>query len=77
MDVHSLSDDLILKVFDEDMTSDDFVGKGIIKVSSLVINGGVDDWFEITYKERRAGTVHLASKYHGPATAVVLNPSYS
>ena len=74
LDVHSLSDDLILKVFDEDLTSDDFVGMGIVKVSSLVINGGVSDWFDITYREKKAGMVHLSTKYHGPVQSVAFNP---
>jgi len=40
---------------DEDVTSDDFIGMGVVKVSSLCINGGVRDWFNISYKNKNAG----------------------
>jgi Ca2+-dependent lipid-binding protein len=52
-----------LTVFDQDVTSDDKVGEVSIKISSLCTNGGIDEWFEIQYKGKVAGKVHLISRY--------------
>ena len=40
---------------DQDVTTDDFVGSSIVKVQSLVMNGGVNEWFPIMYKNKIAG----------------------
>ncbi len=76
LQVHSLSDDMIIKVFDEDMMSDDFVGMGIVKISSLVFNGGVNEWFDITYKERYAGRVHFQSYYKSSHALPMVYPPH-
>ena len=52
LSVGAIGDDLTIKVMDEDVSSDDFIGMTIMKVSSLVINNGVNEWFNITYKEK-------------------------
>lgn len=36
-----------LEVFDEDPCDSDLVGETVLKLSSLAINGGLDEWFEI------------------------------
>lgn len=58
-----------IKVFDEDITDNDAVGACQMKCSSLCVQGGLDDWFTITYKGKSAGKVHLKSTWtpHGPA----------
>jgi len=48
---------------DEDTVSDDTVGVGNVKVSSLCVNGGVTDWFSITHKNKLAGQVLFSTKY--------------
>lgn len=63
MQVDSLSDDVVLKVYDQCIMSDDFVGYGVVKMSSLCINGGVNEYFRINYDEREAGIVHLQTQY--------------
>eukprot|EP00347_Sterkiella_histriomuscorum_P008348 403345445 len=61
--VGGLNDDLTLKVMDEDVTKDDFIGMTLIKMSSLCINNGVRDWFSINYKTKSAGQVLLETRY--------------
>jgi len=57
-------DDLNLSIWDEDVGSDDKVGECIIKLSALVgPTDGVDEWFEIQHKGKKAGTVNLQTKY--------------
>ena len=39
------------------------VGSTTIKISSLCTNGGMDDWFPIQYKGKKAGQVHLKGEW--------------
>ena len=50
---------MILRVWDQDLTTSDAVGFTKLKMSSLIINGGVDSWFTIMYDNKSAGEVHL------------------
>jgi Ca2+-dependent lipid-binding protein len=59
LDVTSVSDEIVLRVWDQDLTSSDAVGFVKIKMSSLVINYGIDDWFTIMYDNKPAGEVRL------------------
>ena len=59
VDVKYIGDDLTLTVFDEDVTGSDKVGSATIKLSALCVNGGLDDWYEIQYKGKKSGTVHI------------------
>ena len=53
--VKYIGDDLELTVFDEDLTSSDTVGSAQIKISSLCINGGLNEWFDIQYLGKKSG----------------------
>ena len=55
VDVKYIGDDMTVSVYDEDVSSDDLVGKTTIKLSSLCITGGLDDWFPIQFKGRQSG----------------------
>lgn len=50
-----------IKVFDEDVAASDIVGESTIKISSLCIGTGIDEWFPIQYKGRQSGQVHMKS----------------
>jgi Ca2+-dependent lipid-binding protein len=63
IDVRYIGDDMHLSVMDEDLTKADLVGETNIKLSSLCINGGLDDWFEIQFKGKKAGSVHLRGEW--------------
>ena len=53
--INDLHDEIKFSIMDEDVTSDDTVGFGLVKVSSLILNHGVTDWFSITYENKLAG----------------------
>ena len=53
----------MLGILDEDVTANDKVGETSIKLSALCANGGIDEWFEIQYKGKIAGKVHLRSVF--------------
>ena len=61
--IQNMNDDIHIKVVDEDVSSDDFIGMTILKVSSLVYNNGVNDWFDVTYKSKSAGSIHIQTRY--------------
>ncbi len=64
INVHYFGDDLEIIVMDEDVTTNDLVGSGVHKLSSLVVDGhGMDEWFEIQYKGKSAGRVHLKCEW--------------
>ena len=44
-----------ITIFDEDVTTSDTVGTTKIKISSLCVNGGLDDWFPIQYRGKQSG----------------------
>jgi Ca2+-dependent lipid-binding protein len=79
LDVKYVGDDMHVEVRDEDVTASDLIGECTIKLSSLCINGGLDDWFDIQYKGKKSGTIHLKGvwtpiKAPGTATATT-NPA--
>ena len=59
----SVTEELVLRVWDQDMTTSDAVGFVKIKMSSLIINCGVDDWFTIMFDNKPAGTVHIKTSF--------------
>ena len=63
VDVKYLGDELYLRVLDKDMASVDVIGATCIKLSALCCNGGTDDWYEIEYKGKSAGKIHLIGRF--------------
>jgi Ca2+-dependent lipid-binding protein len=62
-DVKNTNEVLKMQVFDEETTIDDLVGDSKIMLSQLAVNGGLDDWFTIRYKGKKAGEVRLRVKW--------------
>jgi hypothetical protein len=54
---------LSMRVWDQDLTTSDAVGFAKIKVSSLMLNRGIQDWFEISYDNKPAGKILLSSEF--------------
>lgn len=67
VDVKYTGDDLWLQVCDQDMMSVDIIGETTIKLSSLCFNSFTDDWYEIKYKGKPSGSVHLKGVF-SPST---------
>ena len=68
VDVKYVGDDLTMQVYDEDVGSDDLVGEATVKLSAFCINNGIDDWFQIAYKGKQSGQIHLKAVWK-PAAA--------
>jgi Ca2+-dependent lipid-binding protein len=63
MDIQSASEEIVLRVWDQDMTSSDAVGFTKIKMSSLIINKGVDDWFTIMFDNKPSGEIRITTTF--------------
>ena len=55
---------MVLRVWDQDMTSSDAVGFTKIKMSSLMINCGIEYWFTVMFENKPAGTVLLKTEFY-------------
>ena len=74
LDVKYIGDDMHLEVFDEDPCDSDLVGSANIKLSAMCMNGGFDEWYEIQFKGRRAGAVHIKGEWHPRGEMLVAVP---
>jgi len=45
------------------VTDSDKVAAATIKLSSLCVNGGLDEWFAVQHKGKQAGQIHLKGKW--------------
>ena len=61
--VKYIGDDMTMPIYDEDVTSSDLVGDVTFKISALCIEGGLNDWFNIQYKGKKSGSIHLKSEW--------------
>jgi Ca2+-dependent lipid-binding protein len=61
LEVESHTEEIFMRVWDQDLTTSDAVGFTKIKLSSLMINRGTEDWFTITYDNKPAGEILLQS----------------
>ena len=55
LSVESATEEVTLRVWDQDLTTSDAVGFCKIKLGSLIINCGVNDWFTILFDNSPAG----------------------
>jgi Ca2+-dependent lipid-binding protein len=75
IDVKYIGDDMHLEVFDEDVCDSDLVGETTIKLTSFCMGQGCDDWFQINFKGKKAGTIHLKSIWQPSGQALVARPA--
>ena len=63
MDVLDPSEEMTVKVWDEDMTSNDLICEGTVNLSALCLSTPVDDWFPLEFNGKKSGQIHLKTKY--------------
>ena len=68
LDVKYIGDDIMIWVMDENVTDDSVIGEASVKLSSLCVNGGLDDWWTITYKGKKAGSLHMKGDWKPTTT---------
>ena len=62
IDVKYVGDDMTVQVFDEDVVGSERIGETVIKLASLCIGSGLDEWFAIQHKGKQSGTINLRSE---------------
>jgi len=62
--VEDPAEEITLRVWDQDMSSSDAVGFTKIKMSSLIINCGVEEWFTVNYENKSAGEILITTTFH-------------
>jgi len=62
-DIKYVGDDFFVECLDEDLTKSDLIGEAKIKCSAFIANGGIDEWYELQYKGKRAGLLHIKTKW--------------
>ena len=63
LEIKDAGEVLSMRVWDQDLTTSDAIGFAKIKVSSLMINYGIEDWFEISYDNKPSGKIRLSSVF--------------
>jgi Ca2+-dependent lipid-binding protein len=63
LEIEDPTEELVLRVWDQDMTTSDAVGFTKIKMSSLIINCGVEDTFTIMYDNKPAGEISIKTTF--------------
>ena len=62
-EVSSSTEEIVLRVWDKDMTKSDAVGYCKIKCSALMLNNGTSDWHTIFFDNAPAGDIKLDSVF--------------
>ena len=68
-----VGDDLFIAVKDQDLTKSDDVGNVKLKLSALCIGSGIDEWFDLQWKGKKAGSIRLKGEWF-PAGQNNTNP---
>ena len=55
--------DLTIRLWDKDPGTSDSIGLATIKVKDLILNFGIDQWFDIQYNNNWAGQIRLKSQF--------------
>ena len=64
LDVKFIGDVVTIRVKDENVTDSEIVGETEIKLSAFCVQGGIDDWWQLSYKGKKAGEIHLKGMWH-------------
>lgn len=62
-EVKDITEEMTMRVWDQDLTTSDAVGFAKIKMSSLMINCGIKDWFTILFDNKPAGQILLETVF--------------
>ena len=64
LDVKYIGDDLTIEIKDDNcIVADEKIAGAQIKLASLCVLGGLDDWWNIAYKGNKAGAIHLIGEW--------------
>ena len=63
LQVSNISDDVCVKVMDENVGANCEIGRCGIKLAAMCVNGGLEGWWEIGFGSARAGRIYLKGEW--------------
>ena len=61
--VNAISDDVELRVMDENVATNSVIGNCTIKMASMCVSGGLDEWLQLAHGSKSAGRIHLRGEW--------------
>ena len=63
VEVQKMSDDIELRVMDENVGANCEVGRCSIKLAAMCVSGGLESWWPIAFGSQGAGRIHLHGEW--------------
>ena len=63
LEVTNISDDILLRVMDENIATNAEIGRCSIKLGAMCVSGGLDNSWPIAFGAYRAGRIHLHGEW--------------
>ena len=63
LQVSNISDDILLRVMDENVGANCEIGRCGIKLAAMCVNGGLEAWWDIGFGSARAGRIYLHGEW--------------
>lgn len=64
LDVKYIGDDFTMRIYSKNsVMADTLIGRSTIKISSLCIPGGIDDWWVVCLNDEDAGAIHFKGEW--------------
>ncbi|ORX58157.1 hypothetical protein DM01DRAFT_1283365 [Hesseltinella vesiculosa] len=55
---------MYVQLFDEDAKREDLISEGEVDLTAVIKDGEQDDWYPLSYKNRRAGDIYLELTFY-------------
>ncbi|KAI8064675.1 C2 domain-containing protein [Gongronella butleri] len=59
---------MYVQLYDEDAKREDLISEGTVDLATVIKDGEQDDWFQLTYKNRKAGEIYLEITFYSAAS---------
>ena len=63
LNVRQINDDIALRVMDENVNANTEIGTCSLKLAALCVNGGLENWWPISYGPKQAGRIHMIAEW--------------
>ena len=63
LSVERISDDILLRVMDENVGANSEIGSCSIKLAAMAVQGGLENWWNIVWDNKVVGKIHLKGEW--------------
>ena len=63
LNVRQINDDILLRVMDENVNANTEIGTCSLKLAALCVNGGLENWWPISFGPKQAGRIHMIAEW--------------